>query len=62
MSYDWGNKTPAKGYNVFSVSDEVVFNRVGKKIYAKGKDGSFVESDTVEANLLFEMLKVLKKK
>jgi len=50
------------GFNVFTISDEITFNRLGKKIYAKGKDGTYQESDTVEANLLFEILKALKKK
>ena len=61
MAYDWG-KGPKKGFNVFSVSDDIAFNRIGKKIIAKGRDGTFTESDTVEANLLFEILKALKKK
>lgn len=50
------------GFNVFAVNDPVTFNRVGKKVIAKSKDGTFTESDSVEANLLFEMLKELRKK
>ena len=52
---------PRQGFNVFSFSDEITVNRVGKKVNIKGRDGTFTESDTVEANLLFEILKVLKK-
>ena len=62
MAYQWGREKTKTGFNVFSVSDEITFNRLGKKIYAKGKDGTFTDSDTVEANLLFEILKALKKK
>lgn len=61
MAYDWGKGSKAP-FSTFSVSDEITFNRLGKKILAKGKDGTFTESDTVEANLLFEILKALKRK
>ena len=50
------------GYSVFSVFDDVNFSRVGKKVMVKGRDGTFQETDSVEANLLFEILKQLKKK
>ena len=49
-------------FNMFSFSDEVTVNRVGKKVMVKGRDGTFQESDSVEANLLFEILKALKRK
>ena len=49
-------------FNVFKFSDEIDINRVGKKIVIKGRDGTFQESDSVDSNLLFEILKVLKKK
>ena len=52
---------PRSGFNVFSFSDEITVNRIGKKVNIKGSDGSFTDSDSVEANLLFEILKVLKK-
>ena len=51
-----------RGFNVFAINDEVIFNRLGKKVIAKCRDGSFSESDSVESNLLYEILKVLKKK
>ena len=55
--------TPLKsGFNVFAYSDEITVNRIGKKINIRGRDGTFQESDTVEANLLFEILKQLKRK
>jgi len=47
---------------MFSVSDEIQVNSIGKKVAVRGRDGPFTESDSVEANLLFEILKVLKKK
>ena len=47
--------------NIFSYSDEVVFSRLGKKVQVKGRDGTFQETDSVEANLLLEILKQLKK-
>ena len=50
------------GFNVFSYSDEISVSRLGKKVMVKGRDGTFQETDSVEANLLFEILKVLKKK
>ena len=50
------------GFNIFSYSDEVAFSRLGKKVQVKGRDGTFQETDSVEANLLFEILKQLRKK
>ena len=49
-------------FSVFSVSDEITVNRVGKRVTIKGRDGTFTDSDSVESNLLFEILKQLKKK
>ena len=56
--------TPRKptALSMFTVSDEISINRLGKKIMIKGRDGTTQESDTVEANLLFEMLKCMKRK
>ncbi len=51
-----------RGFSIFTVSDEITVNRLGKNVIVKGRDGSFTESNTVEANLLFEILRVLKKK
>lgn len=42
-------------------NNEVDFSRYGKKISVTGIDGTFAESDSVEANLLFEILKQLRK-
>lgn len=49
-------------FSVFSVSDEITVNRFGKKVMVKGRDGTFQESDSVESNLLFEILKELRRK
>ena len=49
------------GFNIFAVQDEITVSRVGKKVMVKGRDGTFQETDSVEANLLFEILKVLRK-
>ena len=49
------------GFNIFGFSDEITVNRVGKNVTIKGRDGTFNQSDTVEVNLLFEILKQLKK-
>lgn len=46
---------------MFTMSDEITINRVGKKVTIKGRDGTFGDTDSVEANILFEILKVLKK-
>ena len=53
---------PKRGFDVFSNSDEVQINRLGKNVMVKCRDGSFTESNTAEANLLFEILKALKRK
>ena len=51
-----------KGFNVFAINEDVVINRFGKKVMVKGRDGTFQESDSVESNILFEILKELRKK
>ena len=42
--------------------DEINVTRAGKNVMVKGLDGTFEESATVEANLLYEILKELRKK
>ena len=49
-------------FSMFSVSDEIQVNRIGKRVTIRGRDNQFTDSDSVEANILFEILKVLKKK
>ena len=49
------------GFNIFAADDNVIINRRGKEVIVKGKDNTFVESSTVESNLLLEILKQLKK-
>lgn len=49
------------GFNIFSYSDEISVSRLGKSVQIKGRDGTFTQTDSVEANLLFEILKTLKK-
>lgn len=51
-----------KGFNIFRYNDDVSFNREGKTVYMRGRDNTGSSSDTVEANLLLEILKALKKK
>lgn len=53
---------PKRGFNVFAMRDEIDINRLGKKIMIKGRDGTFQETDSVEANILYEILKELRKK
>lgn len=53
---------PKTGFNVFKFSDEITVNRFGKKVQIKGRDGTFADSDSVESNLLFEILKELRKR
>ena len=52
---------PKRGFDIFSAADDVQINRLGKNVMVRTKDGSFTESNTAEANLLYEILKVLKK-
>lgn len=49
-------------FNIFAFSDDVKISRLGKTVSVVGRDGTNVSSETVEANLLYELLKVLKKK
>ena len=51
-----------RGFDIFAAADEVRVNRLGKDVQVQTRDGGFVTSNSVEANLLFEILKVLKKK
>ena len=51
-----------RGFNVFTMHDEVTFSRLGKKVMVKGRDGTFQETDSVEANLLYELLKLARAK
>lgn len=48
--------------SMLSFSDEVTVKRYGKKVTVVGRDGTNVDSDSVEANLLFDILKELRKK
>ena len=52
---------PKKGFDVFAASDDIQINRLGKNVMIRGRDGTFTESNTAEANLLFEILRQLKK-
>lgn len=51
-----------RGFDAFSVQQDVTFNRIGKKVMVRGLDGTNQETDSVEANLLYEILKTLKAK
>lgn len=53
---------PKRGFDVFSNHDDIQVNRLGKNVMIKARDGSFSDSTSVEANLLFEILKALRKK
>lgn len=55
-------ETHPKGFNIFSYHEEIVVSRVGKNVTIKTRDGAFQQSDTVTDNLLFEILKALRKK
>ncbi len=50
-----------KGFDIFTAHEEIAINRLGKDIIIKGRDGTNASSNSVEANLLFEILKALKK-
>ena len=50
-----------KPYSLFQVNQEVNYNRVGKTVYAKGLDGTNQQSDSIEANLLLDILRELRK-
>lgn len=51
-----------RGFNIFAYADDISVSRLGKKVQIKGRDGTFQDSDSVEANLLYEILKELKRK
>lgn len=44
------------------IHDTVSISRFGKKVYVRGKDGTFQESDSVEANILYEILELTRAK
>ena len=50
-----------RGFDIFSAHEEIQINRMGKSVMVRGRDGTNVESNSVEANLLFEILKTLKR-
>ena len=56
-----GTNGTTSGYNVFAPQQKIAVNRVGKKVIVKGLDGTFQETDSVEANLLFEILQEMRK-
>lgn len=51
-----------RGFSVFQIQDDVDFSRVGKSVSVKGRDGTFNQTDSVEANLLYAILQELRKK
>jgi hypothetical protein len=53
---------PLTGFNVFGVRDEIQVSRAGTNVGVKTADGSFTQSNSVEANLLYEILKALRSK
>ena len=53
---------PRKGFDVFAVHDDIQVRRIGKSVMIRGVDNTSNSSDSVEANLLFEILKALKRK
>jgi len=52
---------PRKGFDVFAVHDDIQVKRLGKSVMIRGVDNTTNSSDSVEANLLFEILKALRK-
>ena len=52
---------PKRGFNIFTYADDVKFSRAGKKVTVRGLDNTSADSDSVEANLLYEILKTLRK-
>ena len=52
---------PKRGFNIFTYADDVKFSRAGKKVTVRGVDNTSADSDSVEANLLYEILKTLRK-
>lgn len=55
-------ETRRASFNPFSFNEGIQISRLGKKVQVKGADGTFTDSDSVEANLLYEILKTLKAK
>lgn len=55
-------KARPNAFSVFSYNDEITVTRLGKSVSIRGRDGTTNSSDTVESNLLFEILKELRKK
>lgn len=53
---------PRRGFDVFAASEDVQISRRGKNVSIRGADGTFTDSNSAEANLLFEILKALKRK
>ena len=53
---------PKRGFDIFAYNDDIQVSRLGKSVSVRGRDGSTNSSDSVEANLLFEILKALRKK
>lgn len=51
-----------RGFDVFKVNQPAEYSRAGKTISIKGHDGTNTSTDSVEANLLFDILNVLKAK
>lgn len=51
------------GFNIFEYQEQVKISRIGNRVTVSSvKDNSFTDSNSVEANLLYEILKALKKK
>jgi len=50
-----------RGFNIFQANDTVTFSRHGTKMIVRGRDNVSAESGSVEANLLYEILRELKK-
>lgn len=50
-----------RGFDVFKIHQDVTFSRLGAKVSVKGNDGTFQEATTVEANLLYDILKELRR-
>lgn len=53
---------PRKPYSMFSQFEHVKITRMGRKVTVRANDGTFQESDSVESNLLYDILNELRKK
>ena len=53
---------PKRGFDIFSYDDSVKVSRMGTSVKVIGREGQNVDSNSVEANLLFEILKALRAK